>query len=122
MASGTVNIQFTERLGKDTIRVYGILSASLGGAHIGTATFEASRFGLKTIRTVQLSGQTSAGATEPVSLAASLDYGSRVGALGSPQHHNIGAEIGTPGNSFLLMGTPFGLAKAPNVQFEIIGE
>ena len=106
MASGTVNIQFTERLDKDVARVYGIISASLGGAHVGTATFDASRFGLKTIRTVQLSGQTTMGGAEPHSLAASMDP----------------SLFGSPGNSFLLMGSPWGKSKGPNVQFEIIGE
>jgi len=112
MTHGTVNIQFTEKLeGKDVSRVYGILIGS-----IGSTTFSADRFGLKTIRTVQLTPQS----VQRTWHGGTVDFPYVVASIDTQ---------GSIGNSFKLMGTPMGIrtgspvAVHPSrIHFKVVGE
>ena len=99
----SVTNQYREKLkGKDVARLTGTLRGS-----VGTDTVNAYDLELKTIRTVLLTPQTgsadaSAGSVSPASVAASLD-----------------TTVGSPGNSFKLVGTPEG---PQNISYVVIGE
>lgn len=116
MAHGTVNIQFTERLGKDTTRVYGMLTAS-----IGSTSFTASRLGLKSIRTVQLTPLTVQRSSTPTPSVATVDYPYCVASIDTQGSvGNLFKVYGTPGA--VKYGTPISVGKTSRIHFKVVGE
>ena len=116
MAHGTVNIQFTERLDKDVARVYGMLTAS-----IGSTSFKAERFGLKSIRTVQLTPLTVQRSSTPTPSTATVDYPYCVASIDTQGSvGNLFRISGTPGK--IQYGTPISVGKTSRIHFKVVGE